>query len=220
MFLKWGRQFIFNIIEVIKSILAYMYPPARIESVNYHFTRRCNYSCGFCFHTDTTSSILSLEKVKAGLDLLKARGLRKLNLAGGEPFLYAKHIGKICKYAKNELKLESVSIVSNGSHVNEKWFEKYGQYLDILAISCDSADADVNRRIGRCEKNGKVDQVQYARCVAELCEKFGVMFKVNTVVNAFNVEEDMNELIEELNPFRWKVFQVLKIEGENAGSNA
>jgi uncharacterized radical SAM superfamily Fe-S cluster-containing enzyme len=26
-------------------------------SVNYHFTRQCNYSCGFCFHTAKTSFV-------------------------------------------------------------------------------------------------------------------------------------------------------------------
>ncbi|KAH3716536.1 hypothetical protein DPMN_059260 [Dreissena polymorpha] len=26
-------------------------------SVNYHFTRKCNYTCGFCFHTAKTSFV-------------------------------------------------------------------------------------------------------------------------------------------------------------------
>ena len=31
----------------------------------------------------------------------------------------------------------------------QKWFEDYGQYLDILAVSCDSFDEEVNKKIGR-----------------------------------------------------------------------
>jgi hypothetical protein len=31
-------------------------------SVNYHFTRRCNKTCGFCFHTATTSHIEDLPR--------------------------------------------------------------------------------------------------------------------------------------------------------------
>ena len=31
------------------------------ESVNFHFTRQCNYSCGFCFHTAKTSFLLPLQ---------------------------------------------------------------------------------------------------------------------------------------------------------------
>ena len=40
-------------------------------SVNYHFTRKCNLKCGFCFHTSKTSYILSPEEAKRGLKLLK-----------------------------------------------------------------------------------------------------------------------------------------------------
>lgn len=43
-------------------------------SVNYHFTRKCNYKCGFCFHTAKTSFVLPLEEAKRGLDLLKDAG--------------------------------------------------------------------------------------------------------------------------------------------------
>ena len=44
------------------------------KSVNYHFTRKCNYECGFCFHTAKTSFMLNLETAKLGLQLLKNAG--------------------------------------------------------------------------------------------------------------------------------------------------
>lgn len=62
-------------------------------SVNYHFTRKCNKECGFCFHTAKTSHVASPEEAKHGLSLLKRAGMRKLNFAGGEPFLYPKYLG-------------------------------------------------------------------------------------------------------------------------------
>lgn len=46
----------------------------RPESVNYHFTRQCNYECGFCFHTAKTSFVLPLEEAKHGLRMLKDAG--------------------------------------------------------------------------------------------------------------------------------------------------
>ncbi|KAM3067004.1 hypothetical protein ACMFMG_011786 [Clarireedia jacksonii] len=87
-------------------------------SVNYHFTRKCNYECGFCFHTAKTSYILSAEEAKRGLSLLKKAGMKKLNFAGGEPMMYPKFVGELAKYCKTELGLESVSIVTNGSLYN------------------------------------------------------------------------------------------------------
>lgn len=44
------------------------------RSVNYHFTRQCNYKCGFCFHTAKTSFVLPLEEAKRGLKMLKEAG--------------------------------------------------------------------------------------------------------------------------------------------------
>lgn len=44
------------------------------RSVNYHFTRKCNYQCGFCFHTAKTSYMLDLDDAKRGLRMLKNAG--------------------------------------------------------------------------------------------------------------------------------------------------
>lgn len=48
-------------------------PPEPV-SVNYHFTRQCNYQCGFCFHTAKTSFVLPIVEAKRGLKLLKEAG--------------------------------------------------------------------------------------------------------------------------------------------------
>lgn len=43
-------------------------------SVNYHFTRQCNYQCGFCFHTAKTSFVLPIDEAKRGLKMLCEAG--------------------------------------------------------------------------------------------------------------------------------------------------
>lgn len=48
--------------------------PLTPTSVNYHFTRQCNYKCGFCFHTAKTSFVLPLEEAQRGLRMLKEAG--------------------------------------------------------------------------------------------------------------------------------------------------
>ncbi|XP_076253366.1 S-adenosylmethionine-dependent nucleotide dehydratase RSAD2-like [Rhynchophorus ferrugineus] len=189
------------------------------RSVNYHFTRVCNYSCGFCFHTAKTSYMLNLNDAKMGFDLLKAAGMEKINFSGGEPFFPArgKHLGEMVKYCKKNLKI-SVSIVSNGSLITERWFEDYGQYIDILAISCDSFHEETNKLIGRGQgKRNHIEKLKKIRC---WCSKYNVLFKINTVVNTYNKHENMVDEINELNPIRWKVFQCLLLEGENVGEGA
>ncbi|XP_065657889.1 S-adenosylmethionine-dependent nucleotide dehydratase RSAD2-like isoform X2 [Hydra vulgaris] len=96
---------------------------------------------------------------------------------------------------------------------------KYGCYLDIMAVSCDSFNHDVNKKIGRCTKNGK-NQFDILHQIRNWCREYNVMFKLNTVVNRFNFNEDMNEQVKKINPIRWKVFQCLAIEAENIGDTA
>ncbi|GAA6108718.1 radical S-adenosyl methionine domain-containing protein 2 [Tachysurus ichikawai] len=190
------------------------------RSVNYHFTRQCNYKCGFCFHTAKTSFVLPIEEAKKGLRLLKEAGMEKINFSGGEPFLHHKGVflGEMVQYCKQELQLPSVSIVSNGSMIRETWFQKYGEYLDILAISCDSFNEETNQTIGRAQ--GKKSHIDNLGKVRNWCRQYRVAFKINSVINTYNVHEDMTERISELNPVRWKVFQCLLIEGENSGENS
>ncbi|KAG8168785.1 hypothetical protein KVR01_001534 [Diaporthe batatas] len=197
-------------------------------SVNYHFTRKCNKKCGFCFHTAKTSHVASLEEAKHGLSLLKKAGMRKLNFAGGEPFLYPKYLGtydlsrsyrrlsnqvsgELVLFGKQVLELESVSIVSNGSLIPKSWLRQYGDHLDILAISCDSFDEATNVKIGR----GSGDNVRQLFRIRDWCREYGIKFKLNTVVCRYNFDEDMAKRVAELEPFRWKCFQVLRVEGEN-----
>ncbi|KAN0070920.1 hypothetical protein V8E54_011085 [Elaphomyces granulatus] len=180
-------------------------------SVNFHFTRKCNYECGFCFHTAKTSYVEPLDRAKKGLLLLKEAGMRKINFAGGEPFLYPKYLGQLLEYCKKDLRLESVSIVTNGSHVKDSFLSAFGKYIDVLAVSCDSFHEEVNVRIGR----GNGAHLPNVLRLSRLCREHGIKFKLNTVVNKYNYQEDMNQQIAEIQPFRWKCFQVLIIEGEN-----
>ncbi|XP_025192909.1 radical S-adenosyl methionine domain-containing protein 2-like [Melanaphis sacchari] len=192
-------------------------------SVNYHFTRQCNYSCGFCFHTAKTSFVLPLDEAKRGLTMLAEAGMKKLNFSGGEPFVRdgGRFMGELIRFCKTELRWAgiSVSIVSNGSLIREEWMVRYGEHVDMLAVSCDSFDADTNRTIGR-RQGGRTDHVAKLYEVREWCGRHKIAFKVNTVVNAYNVDESFAEHIGRLRPVRWKVFQCLLLEGENAGEGA
>lgn len=56
-------------------------------------------------------------------------GMEKINFSGGEPFIHQRgeYLGQLVKFCKEELRLPSVSIVSNGSLVRERWFKSYGR---------------------------------------------------------------------------------------------
>lgn len=74
--------------------------------------------------------------------------------------------------------------------------------MDILAISCDSFNEDVNVLIGRGQ--GKLNHVENLQKLRGWCRDYKVAFKINSVINRFNVDEDMRAQIRALNPIRWK----------------
>ena len=180
-------------------------------SVNFFFSRVCNYSCKFCFHYNNTNFHLKPEEVKKGLRALREAGMKKITFSGGEPFMYPTHLHNQIKYCKIDLGLESVNIVSNGSLISEERIAENEKFIDMLTISCDSFNRDSNILIGR----GKGNQVKLLENSWGLCNKYNVVFKINTVVNRYNYQEKMVDQIIKLNPFRWKCFQTLLIKGEN-----
>jgi radical S-adenosyl methionine domain-containing protein 2 len=149
--------------------------------------------------------------------------MKKLNISSGEPFLKPQFIREIFHYCKEELHLESCSIVNNGSKVTEKWLDTYGRYLDIMAISCDSFDVDTNIQLGRTEK-GKGSHVRRvfqspSGVGTEESRSRSILLSPGQCSSAYifaqgiwertwtrlNFQEDMNASIEELSPYRWKV---------------
>lgn len=129
--------------------------------------------------------------------------MQKINFSGGEPFIYKRghHLGKMVKYCKLCLDIPSVTIVSNGSLITEKWFQLYGKYVDILALSCDSFVEETNKLIGRGQ--GNKNHIEQILKVKNWCDQYDVLFKLNTVVNTYNKDEDMCEQIAEINPIRY-----------------
>ena len=184
----------------------------KIISVNYHFTRQCNFKCGFCFHTQKNSYKLPLEEAIRGLKILKDYGVKKINFAGGEPFTAPNYLGELVRYCKEEIKIEKISIITNGSLVKKDFFDKFGKYIDVFGVSCDSFDKETNIKIGRGRKGDNVEKLFKIR---DWCKEYNIKFKLNTVVCNLNKDENMVEYIKQLAPHRWKCFQVLMVKGEN-----
>lgn len=143
--------------------------------------------------------------------------IKKINFVGGEPTL----IPGLDEYLKMAHTLnKTTSVTTNGSLITPEWIQKYSSVLDILAISIDSDDHSTNIASGRCDKNGQtINQEHYCR-ISKACHESGIILKVNTVVSSFNVNEKMTALVNRLSPERWKVFQALRVKGENSDISA
>ena len=191
---------------------------AKVPTVNYHLWKSCNMSCGFCFATfDDIPALPGVNCLPESdalrlIDDLRRAGFGKINFAGGEPIL-CPWLHNLIRYAKSVG--FTTSIVTNGSKVTDAWLDDLGGSLDIAALSIDSVNTGTLGRIGRAVKGKRPFGRDYYLEVGESLKGQGIRLKVNTVVNRYNLGEDFRPFIREMRPERWKIFQALRVAGQN-----
>jgi radical S-adenosyl methionine domain-containing protein 2 len=128
-----------------------------LVSVNYYFSCKCNYKCGFYFYIEKTFIIFSLNEAKREMKLLKESGIKKLKFTSDKPFLYPIFIRELFRYKKEELRIKSINIVLNGLKIIKKFLYENAAFINILVISCNLFDLKTNIKIerGTSKKNVK-----------------------------------------------------------------
>ncbi len=189
------------------------------RSVNYHLWQPCNMRCHYCFATfhDVVAEVLPKGHLprEEALRLVGALAERfdKVTFAGGEPML-CPWLPDLIRAAKQ--RGAKTMLVTNGSKLTAPWIEALKGDLDWITLSIDSALDETYRRLGRTLAGKATPAAEYA-LKATWTQLAGMRLKVNTVVTALNVREDMSNLITAIRPERWKILQVLPIEGQNDG---
>lgn len=174
---------------------------------NLHFTDFCNFHCKHCF-VKKNGKELSFDKIKLIGDKLlifqQATGTKvRVNLAGGEPLL-SKNIQLIIDYLYS-LGLK-VSIITNGYYLTEEFIIHNKDKLSMIGISVDSLNHNTNMRIGRCCNNKTISKEQLIY-ICKVIKDNGITLKINTCVTSINKDEDINSLLDVVNPDRTKVLR-------------
>lgn len=183
--------------------------------INWHLLEPCNFDCRYCYAQWKKSQLqpifkerhLSEKLISQIASLQKKSPYIRLSFAGGEPLLdkdishklgFSYHLG-----IKN-------SIITNGSLLSKNLSLDSVSKLSMLGISIDSASQKTNQKIGR-HLNGMA--CNYESVIQFLDESRDInpnlKIKVNTVVNQFNWNEDLSELVMRIKPDKWKILRVL-----------
>ncbi|MCG9753308.1 viperin family antiviral radical SAM protein [Vibrio brasiliensis] len=194
--------------------------------INYHITEKCNYDCHYCYakwekpnelhrNFDDLKQVLSkLAKyflspnpIQQQLNYKSVR----LNFAGGEPLLLKQRFIESIDYAI-ELGFK-VSLITNGHLLSEQFITEHSHKLQLLGISYDSSSFEKQQSVGRVTPSGNVLSEKRLKSIFQQVKECSsdTKLKVNTVVNQYNVEDDLSDLIEELQPNKWKVLRVLPV---------
>lgn len=176
--------------------------------INIHVLEACNFRCRQCFSKFGTKKLLPVEGWKKIIDnCIAGANVTEFNIAGGEPMLYPGLV-ELVQYIRD--KGVKVSLITNGSLMDEEWVKKYAGMFDTIGFSVDSINDETNRKIGRCDRNEKTIP---AGRIVELCELIrkyapGCRIKINTVVSALNKDEVMSDFIDEVAADRWKILRM------------
>jgi len=188
-------------------------------TVNWHLQKDCNYSCTFCYahFEDDQNQNMEREKGFKLLRALKDQGFFKVNFAGGEPLLNS-NLGEYLRFAK-EIGFKT-SIITNASRMTKAWLWAYGSFIDQIGVSCDSLSDDVNKRLGRGFGNHVQITTRAFERVHALNQEEGldIKIKLNTIVMKDTHLEDWSRFVIDNGVQRWKIFKILRIEGENDDS--
>jgi len=202
-----------------------------VESIviNWHLIEKCNYQCKYCYakyektansnselHRDKTKSVSMLNSVYSFFKEKYGKPVR-LNFAGGEPFL-SKNLIFLIKTAK-EIGYQ-VSFISNGSLLSEQVAHDIKAYVDMAGFSIDSSASIIDLLIGRSTNGDKVLDKKKLISSINILRDSGSVIKINTVVNEYNKNDDLNKLMEDLRPDKWKILQELSLSGQALNNDA
>ncbi|MBZ0172377.1 MAG: viperin family antiviral radical SAM protein, partial [Phycisphaerales bacterium] len=185
-------------------------------SVNFHLWKPCNLRCRFCYAVfdeepglQAVRGGLAERECRAILEALRHAGAEKITFVGGEPTL-CPHLPALLTHART-LGLVN-SIVTNCKRLREV-LSAAPSTVDWVGLSVDSAIEAVQAKLGR----GRGNHVAQSLGHFQLLHALGIRVKLNTVVTALNWQENMSAFVRGGRPERWKIFQVLPIDGQNNG---
>ena len=182
----------------------------RITAINLHITGHCNMNCRMCFSASLRNGYMMPQEWVPVLELARKCGVEKVNFAGGEPTLYP-HLKELAELAHHMGFY--VSIISNGSMMDERWFQTMKGTIDCIGLSIDSPDENDEILIGRHVRG--INHIMNVKKVLHLARTYGFRTKLNIVVNGHSYQRDFRPLIEETRSDRVKALRVLKLDGAN-----
>lgn len=172
----------------------------------------CNYRCDYCYHRGIAEdskkgSVATIEQVKAALDCLLANASappespRSIRFTGGEPTLHYDLVRDSLDYIA-ELRSRNpglgpfrISMVTNGSLIDDRWVELIKKHGISIAVSLDGTEARNDLR--RKSREGRA----YAKTTAglERLGRAGIRPTIFVTVSAHNIaslSEDVTWLFE------------------------
>jgi radical SAM protein with 4Fe4S-binding SPASM domain len=154
----------------------------RLHTVHLQLTNKCNYRCSYCYAGSgaQTHAMLPLEVLTRVVDEVASFSPHcRYELSGGEPLLYP-YVFELCEYIR--AKGGRMSLLTNGSLINEKNCRRAAAFFDLVKISLDGPTPQVN------DKTRGRGTFKKARRAIDLMRSMGVTVSVSMTVTRDNAD--------------------------------
>lgn len=161
-----------------------------LKSAYLHVTQRCNLNCKGCYSLDESRNVLKdapLDSILHAIDELANIGCSILFISGGEPFLRS-DLPEIVHHAKNA-GIGSVTVITNGTYIDEKALSKMAHDVDTIAISIDGPNANAPAYIREYQR---FDQLMD---MVDAVKRAGINAHIVPTIHSKNID-DMKEYVE------------------------
>ena len=158
-----------------------MYSLETPMTVNFELTEHCNANCLFCsIKQDGPEKFADIHTMFHIVDILDKAGVLRLNLFGGEPFIYP-HVVELAHYAKD--KGFFVSGVSNGLALSQSLCEALAPYVDVIGISVHGLE-DSHNSLMRVPNS-----FRHAMNAIDNLRHCGIAVGINMTITALNYKQ-------------------------------
>lgn len=180
--------------------------------VDWRITSRCTLACDFCYGPVPGTDPVHLRSTIARSLRESAAGV--VTFCGGEPLL-VKEVGQ---YAEQMQRAGKQTVLNtNGQLLSRRIDEGMPMAFDVVGLSLDGSDDAVHKamRGARADYDAVIDS---AKIVASLP---GVTLKLATVISSVNRDDikAMADLVMELRPDIWRLYQYVPIGSYNRGQS-
>lgn len=159
-----------------------------IDKIFFDITKFCNAECKYCFtnaehyNNAIANKELNIDEIVNFLNELTKKGIYKVSIGGGEPFL--KNLEEILKRTSSKMKF---SITTNGSIVSDEFIKLFLNNKNIkITISLDSLE---NTKSNLIRKNIDVNKV--IENIKKLCEheELRERLSIRTTISTINYKD-------------------------------
>jgi cyclic pyranopterin phosphate synthase len=161
----------------------------RIEYVRLSVTDRCDLRCRYCMAEQMEflprADLLSFEEIAALVDILVARGVRRVRLTGGEPLVRRGVLDLVAALGTRIGRgLDELTLTTNGTQLAGAAEALARAGVRRINVSLDTRDAD---RFAHITRRGRLAQVIEGIAAAKAA---GLQIKINMVaLKGFNEDE-------------------------------